>query len=149
MWKTFSYELRVNKPDRATMRPGCVSACIDHVTYVWERQMDEQTGEKTLKTCWLIICFSVGSHRGQKQPRNAVFAQALRTDGPTDGHTDRRTDRRTDRPSYRDMLLTDASTLFLLSKDKVYKDIEAEILPKIKDILRTNPSLRFGEICFF
>ena len=24
-----------NKPDRATMRPGCVSACIDHVTYVW------------------------------------------------------------------------------------------------------------------
>jgi len=33
-----------NKPDRATMRPGCVSACIDHVTYM-ERQMDEQTGE--------------------------------------------------------------------------------------------------------
>ena len=24
-----------NKPDRATMRPGCVSACINHVTYVW------------------------------------------------------------------------------------------------------------------
>ena len=24
-----------NKPDRTTMRPGCVSACIDHVTYVW------------------------------------------------------------------------------------------------------------------
>ena len=38
--------------------------------------MDEQTGEKTLKTNWLIISFSVGSHRGQKQPRNAVFAQA-------------------------------------------------------------------------
>ena len=34
-------------------------------------------------------------------------------------------------------------TLFILSKDKVYKDIEAEILPKIKDILRTKPSLRF------
>ena len=46
--------------------------------------MDEQTGEKTLKTCWLIICFSVGSHRG-------------------------RTDGRTDRPSYRDAFLTDAS----------------------------------------
>ena len=29
-----------------------------------------------LKTCWLIICFSIGSHRGQKQPRNAVFALA-------------------------------------------------------------------------
>ena len=36
-------------------------------------------------------------------------------------------------------------TLFILSKDKVYKDIEAEILPKIKDILRTEPSLRFIE----
>ena len=41
-----------------------------------ERQMDKPTGEKTLKTCWLIICFSVGFHRGQKQPKNAVFAQA-------------------------------------------------------------------------
>ena len=34
-----------NKPDQATMRPGCVSMCIDHVTYM-ERQMDEQTGGK-------------------------------------------------------------------------------------------------------
>ena len=31
-----------NKPDRAKMRPDCVSACIDHVTYM-ERQMDRQT----------------------------------------------------------------------------------------------------------
>ena len=37
-----------NKPDRATMRPDCVSTCIDHVTYM-ERQMDEQTGETTEK----------------------------------------------------------------------------------------------------
>ena len=37
------------------------------------------------------------------------------------------------------------TTLFILSKDKVYKDIEAEILLKIKDILRTKPSLRFEE----
>ena len=36
----------INKPDRATMRPDCVSTCIDHVTYM-ERQMDEQTGETT------------------------------------------------------------------------------------------------------
>ena len=36
----------MNKPDQATMRPGCVSICIDHVTYI-ERQMDEQTGEMT------------------------------------------------------------------------------------------------------
>ena len=33
-----------NKPDWATMRPDCVSACIDHVTYM-ERQMDKQKGE--------------------------------------------------------------------------------------------------------
>ena len=32
-------------------------------------------------------------------------------------------------------------TLFLLSKDKVYKDTGAEILPKIKDILRTKPNV--------
>ena len=32
---------KINKPDRATMRPDCVSAWIDHVTYM-ERQMDEQ-----------------------------------------------------------------------------------------------------------
>ena len=40
-----------NKPDRVTMRPGCVSACIDHVTYdiCMRRHMDEQTGEKTQK----------------------------------------------------------------------------------------------------
>ena len=63
--------------------------------------MDEQTGEKTLKTCWLIICFSVGSHRGQKQPRNAFFctgATNLPADGPTDGQT-----------SYREEFLTDAT----------------------------------------
>ena len=36
----------VNKPDRAKMRPDCVSACVDHVTYM-ERHMDEQMGEMT------------------------------------------------------------------------------------------------------
>ena len=35
-----------NKPDRATMRPECVSACIDHVPYM-ERQMDEQMDQTT------------------------------------------------------------------------------------------------------
>ena len=39
-----------NKPDRAMMRPDCVSACIDfgakHVTYM-ERQMDEKQDETT------------------------------------------------------------------------------------------------------
>ena len=36
----FSY---LNKPDRATLRPDCVFACIDHVTYM-ERQMDKKAG---------------------------------------------------------------------------------------------------------
>ena len=62
------YVDKTKKPDRATMRPGRVSACIDHVTCM-ERQMDEHVG-------WLIICFSIGSWRGQKQPRMAVFALA-------------------------------------------------------------------------
>ena len=35
-----------NKPNRAKMRPGCVSACIEHVTYM-ERQRDKQTDETT------------------------------------------------------------------------------------------------------
>ena len=38
--------IKKNKPDRATMRPDCVSASIEHVTYM-ERQMDEQTDETT------------------------------------------------------------------------------------------------------
>ena len=38
----------MNKPNWATMRPGRVSACIDHVTYM-ERQIDEQTGETVVK----------------------------------------------------------------------------------------------------
>ena len=58
--------------------------------------------KKALKTCWLIICFSIGSHCGQKQPRNAVFALEQRTDGRTDRRTDGRTDGRTDTTSYRD-----------------------------------------------
>ena len=31
----FTVVFNNNKPDRATTRPGCVSACIDHATYVW------------------------------------------------------------------------------------------------------------------
>ena len=37
---------RQNKPDRAKMRPGSISACIEHVTYM-ERKMDKQTDETT------------------------------------------------------------------------------------------------------
>ena len=34
-----------NKPDQATLRPGCVSLCNEHVTYT-ERQMDDQMQTK-------------------------------------------------------------------------------------------------------
>ena len=34
------------KPNQATMRPGCVSTCIEHVEYI-ERQMDALTDEMT------------------------------------------------------------------------------------------------------
>ena len=76
--------LQTNKPDRATMRYGCVSACIDHVTYM-ERQMDEHVG-------WLIICFNISPWTAEKHSFCA-----------------RVTDQQTDRPSYRDAFLTDAS----------------------------------------
>ena len=36
----------MNEPDRATMRPGRVFACIDYVTYM-ESQMDEHTDATT------------------------------------------------------------------------------------------------------
>ena len=39
---------KTNKPDRATMRPYCFSACIEHVTYMeLENQMNEQTDATT------------------------------------------------------------------------------------------------------
>merc|ERR1712013_509465 len=79
-----------NKPDQATMRPGCFSACINHVTYVCSDKWTNRRMRR-LKTCWLIICFSVGSHRDQKQPKNLFFAQALRTDRQTDRRTDGQT----------------------------------------------------------
>ena len=56
-----------------------------------ERQIDKQTGEKTLKTSWLIICFIVGSHCGQEQPRNTISFSGM-MDGPTNGQTDGQTD---------------------------------------------------------
>ena len=40
--QSFDMTEEENKPDRATMRPGCVSACIDHVTYM---ETDGQTDE--------------------------------------------------------------------------------------------------------
>ena len=39
-----------NQPDRATMRPGCVSVCIDHATYLWRDRWTNRR-VKRLKTC--------------------------------------------------------------------------------------------------
>ena len=59
-----------NKPDRAKMRPDCVLACIDygdrHVRYM----------EGQISRLIPIDRFSVESLFGQKEPGNAVFAQA-------------------------------------------------------------------------
>ena len=54
--------------------------------------MDEQTGEKTLKTRWVIIC-SVWDLTVAKNSRETRFLHRRngrmdgRTDGPTDGRT--------------------------------------------------------------
>ena len=50
----------MNKPDRATMHPDCVFACIDYVTYM-ERQMDEHTDETTK---YYLEHMFVGKHCG-------------------------------------------------------------------------------------
>ena len=70
-----------NKPKLATMRPDCDSAYIDHVTHM-DSQMDKQTDGMTrvvmeaLKSCLSRSRFSVGSRRGRKRPKTAVFAKA-------------------------------------------------------------------------
>ena len=76
-----SFSKQINKPKLATMRPDCVSAYIDHVTHM-DSQMDKQTDGTTrlvmeaLKSCLSRSGFSVGSRRGRKRPKTAVFAQA-------------------------------------------------------------------------
>ena len=40
------------------------------------RQMKRLVVMEALKSCFSLSRFSVGSHRGRKQPKNAVFAQA-------------------------------------------------------------------------
>ena len=74
-------EKKKNKPELATMRPDCVSAYIDHVIHM-DWQMDKQTDGTTrvvmeaLKSCLSRSRFSVGSRRGRKRLKTAVFAQA-------------------------------------------------------------------------
>ena len=79
------WQAKLTKQKTSPTGQRCVRAVSQRVLIMWhicmDRQMDEQTDGKTLKTCWLIICFSVGYHRGQKQPRNG------RTDGRMDGQT--------------------------------------------------------------
>ena len=55
------------------MRLGCVSMCIDHVTYM-ERQMDEQTGGKGSQNMLVDYLFQ---YRISPWPKTAaVLAQA-------------------------------------------------------------------------
>ena len=88
----------IKKPDRATMRPDCVSACIEHVTWI-ERQMDELTDE------WLsskgdsqnmfidhLIQYRISPRLKTAEKRD--FQESV-TDGPTDRPTDGRTDGQT------------------------------------------------------
>ena len=78
-----------NKPDRATMRPGCVSVCIDHVTYMYgQRWKDSQNMLiDHLFQFWISPWPKTAEKRG--------FRTGV-TDGPTDGQTDGPTDGRTD-----------------------------------------------------
>ena len=74
----------------------CVQTVTDGRTDGWNDRVDKEA----LKTCLSIILLNIGSHRGEKQPGNAVFTQGWWTDGRrdrrTDGETDKRTDGRTD-----------------------------------------------------
>merc|ERR1712074_343624 len=93
-----------NKPDLAKMRPGCVSACIDHLTYMYgqtDGRTDWWNDSKNMLVDHLFQC------RISLWPKTAE-KRGFRT-GVTDRRADRPTDRRTDRPSYRDAFLTDAS----------------------------------------
>ena len=57
---TLAFESRVflkkNKPDRAKMRPGRVSACIDHVTYIWrDRWTNRRVKRLSKHVCRLFV----------------------------------------------------------------------------------------------
>ena len=52
------------------MRPDCVSACIDHVTYM-EKQMDKQMDKQMLSS--KHICQSFESFEA---PKTAIFKEA-------------------------------------------------------------------------
>ena len=68
------------------MRPDCVSACIEYVTYM-ERQMDEQT-DKTSGIAGSQNTFVDRLIQSRISPwPNAVLAQVYRADGWTDGQT--------------------------------------------------------------
>ena len=75
-----------NKPDQATMRPGCVSMCIDHVKYM-ERQMDEQTGGKGSQNMLVDHLFQYRISPWPKTAEKCGFCTGV-TDGRTNGRTD-------------------------------------------------------------
>ena len=78
----------------------------------WSCDIQEETDGRTdrwkvvievLKTCLLIICFSIGSKNSREM--RFLHRHSGRTERPIDGQTNRQTDR----PSYRDAFLTNAS----------------------------------------
>ena len=75
------------------MRPGYVSMCIDHVTYM-ERQMDEQTGGKGSQNMLVDHLFQYRISPWPKTAEKRGFCTGV-TDRPTDGRTDGPTDRQT------------------------------------------------------
>ena len=79
------------------MRPGCVSACIDHVT-------DGQTdGLSSKRGSQNMLVDDLFQYRISLWPKTAEKRGFLHLrNGPTDRRTDGRTDGPTDRPSYRD-----------------------------------------------
>ena len=90
VYKNIEAQIRKTSPSGQRCVPTVsLHVLTKYVTYM-EIKMDrgsDRIVNEALKTRLLIIRFSMGSHRGLNQPRNAVVAQALRTDGRTDGQT--------------------------------------------------------------
>ena len=87
-----------NKPDRATMRPDCVSACIEfdgkHVAYIWrDRWTNSQMNRQFEKSLSKRVCWSFDSVKDLTMVKNCREPRFLqKRDGRKYGRTDRRTD---------------------------------------------------------
>ena len=81
------YKQTKNKPDRATMRPGCVSACIDHVTYMYGQTDGRTDGWKDSQNMLVDHLFQCRVSPWPKTAEKRGFRTGV-TDGRTDGQTD-------------------------------------------------------------